>query len=301
MALAQDIAESREYEMKVYLQSMKAMYDNAVAQNGETYDICFTLTKGLREITAKAILEDSRIVKILRYAIAPTISQMKFGQLFGLATSGLFEKDRVVSGSSAHRQLTAIAGRIASFIRTNMDKSRFIWVEDESLATALAHDYAKKWTCSILADQNAQTEYRNWRKQQQEQAVVRELVKGGYTRSSFQGTITAHTDIKIGEYKTETKVRGRTVQKADAVFRCKKTKRLVLVEAKAVGVELDATKRIKECCDKASDWSSSSALDSPVFVAVIAGFFTPTHISNLEASAVTVVWEHRISDLLKSL
>jgi hypothetical protein len=297
MTLHEDLAQSREYEMRVYLQSMKAMYENAVEQNGETYDICFSLTNGLREITAEAILKDSRIIKTLRYAIAPTISQMKFGQLFGQKTSVAFEDDRLERGTKKYRRLESFAGEAASFIRTHLDTTRFIWTTDSSLASDLAYDYAKKWTCSIAADHNAQTAYRNWRKEQQEQVVIRELIKAGYTLSGFQGTVQSQTDVKIGEYKTETKVKGETVQKADVVFRCKKTRRLVLVEAKAVGVELDATKRIKECANKAEDWTSAPALKEPLVIAVIAGFFSPIQIANLEAAGVNVVWEHRIKDL----
>ena len=297
MTLHEDLAKSREYEMRVYIQSMKAMYENAVEQNGETYDISFSLTNGLRDITADAILSDSRIIKTLRYAIAPTISQMKFGQLFGQKSIVKFEDDRLERGTVKYRQLESFAGEAALFIRTHLDRTRFIWTTDSHLASDLSYEYAKKWTCSIAADHNAQTTYRNWRKEQQERVVVSELIKAGYTLSGFQGTIQMQTDVKIGEYKTETKVKGRTVQKADAVFRCKKTKRLVLVEAKAVGVELDATKRIKECSDKARDWTSSPDLKKPLVIAVIAGFFSPIQIANLEASGVNVVWEHRIKDL----
>ena len=70
-----------------------------------------------------------------------------------------------------------------------------------------------------------------------------------------------------------------------------------VIEAKAVGVEIDATKRIKECCDKANDWASGKKLQSPEVIAVIAGFFTSRNIANLEASRVHVVWEHRLSGI----
>ena len=77
----------------------------------------------------------------------------------------------------------------------------------------------------------------------------------------------------------------------------KKSEKLVLIEAKAVGVELDSTKRIKECCDKANDWSSSNKLKDPKIVTVIGGFFNINGINNLKASEIGVVWEHRLSDL----
>ena len=245
---------------------MKAMYDNALAQNGEIYDIARTATKDFRRISAAAISADSRIIKILRYAIAPSISQMKFGQFFGLGSIDKFENDRLEPGSAKHNALLKIAPRIAAFVNDNLDHRRFIWVSEDAKsrnAPQLASEYARGWTCSIVSDQNAQTRYRNWRKDQQEHAIATKMVELGYTRSSFTGIVRKATDIKIGEFTKEQKVQGRTRQKADLIARSRKTRKLVLIEAKAVGVEIDSTKRIKECCDKANDWSMGSELNEP--------------------------------------
>jgi len=283
---------------------MKAMYDNALAQNGEIYDIARTSTKDFRKITAAAIKADSRIIKILRYAIAPSISQMKFGQFFGMGSIDKFENDRLEAGSAKYTALCKIATKIADFAVEKLDGNRFIWVSSprkKITDPTLASDYAKGWTCSIAADQNAQTHYRNWRKDQQEHAIASTLVELGYTKSSFRGIVTKHTDIKIGEFTQELRVKGRTRQKADLIARSKKTKKLVLIEAKAVGVEIDSTKRIKECCDKANDWKSGRDLNNPAVATVIAGFFNSTGIQNLVASKISVVWEHRLTDLSKIL
>lgn len=297
MAIEADIAQSRELEMRTYLDSMKAMYENALEQNGEAYDIAFELTNKFANISGNAVLADSRVIKVLRYAVAPSISQMKFGQCFGLTSIDKFENSKVSSGTKGHRELAQISDMIAAFANKNLDRRRFIWLAGRRFESALAFDYAKKWTCSIAADQNAQTAYRNWRKAQQEQAIVARLVALGYVKSGYCGIIERHTDISIGEYTQEMKVKGRTTQKADVVFRSKKSRKLVLVEAKAVGVEIDATKRIKECCDKANDWMSSAKLQAPEIVAVIAGFFTANNIANLRASRVHVVWEHRLTGI----
>lgn len=304
MSLDRNLKQSREYEMRTYLDSMRAMYDNALAQNGEIYDIARTSTQDFRKITPAAIKADSRIIKILRYAIAPSISQMKFGQFFGMGSIDKFEKERLEAGSAKHNALCKIAPGIAKFATENLDGNRFLWVSNPKRKLSdisLASDYAKGWTCSIASDQNAQTRYRNWRKDQQEHAIASALVALGYTKSSYRGIVTKHTDIKIGEFTQELKVKGRTRQKADLIVRSKKTKKLVLIEAKAVGVELDSTKRIKECCDKANDWKSGRNLDKPVVATVIAGFFTSTGIQNLLASRISVIWEHRLPDLSKIL
>ena len=289
--------------MRTYLSSMKTMYGNALVQNAEIYDIAASLTQDFRKIEPAAILADSRIIKVLRYAIAPSISQMKFGQFVGFNSIDKFEKSRLEQGTSKHGELETIAPQIASFVRSNIDRTRFIWTEKQLNGDQLnlAKDFAKKWTCSIASDQNAETRYRNWRKDQQEHAVAGAIIDLEYTKSSFRGVLDKHTDIAIGEFAQETRVKGRTRQKADLVARSKTSKKLVLIEAKAVGVEIDSTKRIKECCDKANDWRSSAALSDPVVVAVIGGFFTTTGIENLQASGIEVIWEHRLTDLKKVL
>ena len=293
MTVQSDIKKSRKYEMETYLGAMKALYENAIAQNGEIYDFAFELTHGFSSITASAIIADPRIIKILRYSIAPSISQMKFGQMFGISSVGVFEdaKGRLSS------QLKRIAPQIATFATKHLDRARFGWLDDATLSIPVARDYARQWTCSIAADQNAQTSFRHWRKELQEQAILQFLISKGYVKSSLSGILTRSTDIAIGEYKQETRVRGRTTQKADVVFRSKRTKKLILIEAKAVGVELDATKRAKECCDKANDWRSSDELQPLDVICVIGGFFTETNLKNLVASGINIVWEHNLSML----
>ena len=303
MSLEADLKESREHEMRVYLDSMNVMYDNALLQNGELYDIAAELTHHFISVTSDAILADSRIIKILRYAIAPSISQMKFGQFFSINSIDKYEKDKLRPTNTKYRGLAEIAQAIAQFVTEKLDRTRFIWVDQvlSDRERMLATEYARKWTCSLAANQNAQTRYRNWRKDQQEHAITSAIVNLGYTKSSFTGIVSKKTDINLGEYTQEIRVEGRTRQKADLVVRSKKNKKIVCIEAKAVGVEIDSTKRIKECCDKANDWQSSSGLDKPVVVAVIAGFFNLTGIQNLQSSGIKVVWEHRLSDLKEVL
>lgn len=285
--------------MRVYLDSMNDMYAEALRHNSKVYDLTSRLTADFTAITAEAILEDSRIIRVLRYGIAPSISQMKFGQLFERASIAKLENHRVNPGTSKYRELEGIAARMAEFVTKQLDRTRFTWLNGDvsEAELALARDYAKKWTCSIVSDQNAQTRYRNWRKELQEEAIADMIKKSGYTQSAFTGLIKCKKDIAVSEFTKEARVKGRTRQKADLVVRSRRNQKLVLIEAKAVGVEIDSTKRIKECCDKANDWRSSADLDEPAIVAVIAGFFNRTGIDNLKSSGITVVWEHRLDDL----
>ena len=277
MTVAQDIVKSREHEMLVYLALMEAMYDNAFLQNVEIYDLAAGLTDDFRSITADAVLADSRIIRVLRYAIAPSISQMKFGQFFGISSIDRFENQKVANPTAKHRELQAIAPRIATFVTEHLDKSRFRWLEEEleEGLRGLARDYARKWTCSIAADQNAQTRYRNWRKDQQEHAIAGALIDIWNILGLYSAGCRAIPPISRSEslLKRRESKAGRG-ERAGLVVRAKVSKKIVLIEAKAVGVEIDSTKRIKECCDKASDWKSCAALGNPIVVAIIGGFFT---------------------------
>ena len=295
-----DRLTSRKLEREIYTNSLKEMYKTAFQANAEIYDSAFSLTTGFTEISVDAILQDTRIIKSLRYAIAPPISQMKFGQFVGLSSVDKFENEILKKGA-AYEQLRSVAENICDYINTNIDRDRFIWLDDSAKRTSIAESFAKKWTCSIAATQNAETAYRNWRKDKQESSVHAAIEAIGYTKSDFNGVVKTSADIAAGTYTYETRVKGRTTQKADIVCKSLKTNHLVLMEAKAVGVELDATKRIKECCDKANDWRSSADLSSADVVSLIAGFFTENNIRNLEASNITVIWEHNLEKLKEIL
>ena len=176
--------------MHAYLDSMRAMYQNSLLQNGEIYDIAMKLTSGFSSISPEAILQDSRIIKILRYSIAPSISQMKFGQFFGISSIDRFENDKLTSGTEKYRQLKRIAEDIAAFAQANLDYQRFLWLppgKEQLCDQRLAERYAKNWTCSIAADQNAQTRYRNWRKDQQ--ADISHLPLAQLRRRACRATI----------------------------------------------------------------------------------------------------------------
>ena len=300
-----DIARSREYEMKTYVNSMHAIYVNAVLQNGEIFDIASAKTKAFTEITAAAIVSDSRAIRILRYCLAPSISQMKFGQLFGLKSIESLERDKVAKGAKL-RKLELLAPRIAEFVNQHLDRSRFVWLVDTLTAECrtLANSYAKKWTCSLIADQNARTEYRNWRKTQQEALIEQQLISLGYIKSTFRRLVGQRTDIKPGEYTKAQQVRGGipdASDSADVIVRRNGDEQLVLIEAKAVGVEADAAKRVKECCHKANVWRSNEQLGEVVVVAVIAGLFAPSNLQTLQNASVVIIWEHRLTDLAELL
>jgi hypothetical protein len=293
-----DIYQSRTFEMNTYVQTMSSIYRDSLTQNGMIFDLALQLTDDFANINTSSILDDSRILKVLRYCVTPSISQMKFGQFIGLTSTEIFEREKVTSPNRL-MQLRSVCPKIIEFVSKYFDYSRFIWLSSKlsEKELLLAKTYAKNWTCSLIADQNAQTEYRNWRKTLQESRIEAELIRLGYIRSAYKGDVKNASDINIGSFSKERRVVGRSIQKADLVIHLKNGRGLVLVEAKAIGVEIDAYKRIKECCDKSTDWHGSSSLKVVDVVAVIAGFINLANIKTLEDAGVRVIWEHNLKKI----
>ena len=114
---SESIALSKQHEMRVYVASMRAMYENAVIQNGERYDPHPALC--------------------CRPLNQPDEVRAVFGPLH----------NRVGRAGSDHWRRSA--GGTGGSVPTSRKIS------------------PRKWTCSIIGDQSAQTQYRNWRKAQQ--------------------------------------------------------------------------------------------------------------------------------------
>jgi hypothetical protein len=225
------------------------------------------------------------------------MSQMKLGQLIGLASTAPYENEAVTSGAK-YKQLQSKVIRLSDIFNENLDRQRFLWLNstlnDEN--QKMAKQYAKNWTCSLMANQNAVTSFRNWRKELQETTISEIIVKAGYSKLNTRKNLKKVTDILPGQFSRECRVQGRTTQKADFALRLKKSNKLLLLEAKAVGVKIDAFKRMKECREKADDWYSHFG-KNVLCGAVIAGFIPLSEVQALINSNIAVFWEHRLDVL----
>lgn len=184
------------------------------------------------------------------------------------------------------------AAAIASFVEDRLDSRKVPWLFDEVADEQTAYEQTRRWICDKIAEQTAETRYRNWRAQRQEDAVHSSLEAAGYTESNHVGTITAPGDLEVGTYVGEQKVAGEDTQKADVVFR-PDTDSLVLVEAKAIGVALDSYEREKEIRDKAAAWEDE--FENTEVVAVVEGGLDESDIRKLQ-NHVDVYFEHRLDE-----
>ena len=86
-------------------------------------------------------------------------------------------------------------------------------------------------------------------------------------------------------------------QKADLTARPVADNRLICVEAKAVGIRIDSTKRLKELNDKHTDWISSGL--NVIAVGVCAGFFNDIElIATARGRGIPIFWEHNLDQLI---
>jgi hypothetical protein len=87
-------------------------------------------------------------------------------------------------------------------------------------------------------------------------------------------------------------------QKADLTARPTTDDRLICVEAKAVGIRLDSTKRLKELNDKYTDWTGSGL--NIMAVGVCAGFFNDIElIATARGRGIPIFWEHNLDQLIE--
>jgi hypothetical protein len=286
-----DVAErSQQVEEDIFLDHIAEFYDEKMEVAMELYDLAAEHTNNFRDIESDDIRDDPRIVRILRYLVKPKISQMKFGQFAGVNSTNNYEEDTLAEASTPNHQ---VAQDIADFTAANLDPKKVPWLSDSSVDEEHALQQSRQWICDKIAEQEATTYYRNWRKDKQEQKVAETLEDAGYSDSGHSGKISSPDNIPIGTYAEESKVAGDDTQKADFIVHST-ANHLVFIEAKAIGVRVDSHKRVKEIRNKASDWESE--FDETETVAVIEGWTTGDKVRTMMDDGIDVYWEHRIEE-----
>ncbi len=117
------------------------------------------------------------------------------------------------------------------------------------------------------------------------------------------GGIHFRSDVVPRHYVTEKKILAGSEkkQKSDLTARPTEDERLFFIEAKAVGIRIDSTKRLKELNDKFTDWTRSSLLRITT-VGVVAGFFNHLElIATIKKRGIPIFFEHDLSPLIAFL
>ena len=199
MDLKKELELAEKYETEVFFKMANQLYSDCAVQCETLFDIAMDKTEGFKSITPEVLQEDGRIIKILRYCVIPTISQMKLGQLVGIDSTADFEESCSLT-RFREEQLRKIVPKLCEIFIKNLDSQRFLW--NQAILTKsnyeIAVAYAKKWTCSLIANQNSGTAFRNWRKERQESKAANEIIEAGYK------SIKSRPFIKSPDLKAQT-------------------------------------------------------------------------------------------------
>jgi hypothetical protein len=298
-------------EEGIYKETTTALFRELQDPLKLLYDEMIRVTSNLTSITPEILQANPRIIKILRYCLTPVISQMRLGQIIGLGTTESFEEQGRAPDSEQ-------AANLARWFNTNLDRERFPWasapVSWSAGERSVAEQYAKLWTVSLVSNQNTATKYRNQRKDRQERAIANALQGIGLTfqarlgavpkgqRRPRSGGIQFPSDILPKSFIKEKKILAGSEkkQKSDLTVRPTEDERLFCIEAKAVGIRLDSTKRLKELNDKFTDWAKSSL--SITTVGVVAGFFNDLElVATIKKRGIPIFFEHDLLPLTEFL
>ncbi|MFC7046550.1 XamI family restriction endonuclease [Halobacteriaceae archaeon GCM10025711] len=206
----EEAERSGEIERNTYLTYIREEYDNNLQKAADLYDITAEKTDNFRDITAEVIRDDPRIVMILRFLVKPTISQMKFGALVGLRSTRDYES---FDQGEVRTPNTDTAESIAAFAAENLSPEKAPWVFKDNVDEEEAIKWSRLWVSDKVAEQRAETNYRNARAAEQEQKTIKALKQAGYTRSSHKGLISSKNDIEVGTYVPESRVAGEDTKK----------------------------------------------------------------------------------------
>lgn len=283
------VEESQDFEEEIFLSKIREFYEEEFEKSAKLFDHIAEETDNFRRIGQEIIREEPNVVKIFRYLVQPPISQMKFGQFADVNSTNSYEEEDPTTPQKK------TAERMATFVEENIDKRKVPWLyEDVDEQAAL--ERSRRWTCDIIAQSEAKTRYRNWRKDIQEEKVANMLDQAGLDYVDFSTTFDSQSTLPNGAFTRETKVdvTGSSRQKADFIIKTESGD-TIFMEAKAIGVKLDSYKRIKEIRNKAADWQKTYP-ESHV-CATLSGWIPVGQIESLLEDDIDVFWEHQLDQL----
>jgi len=81
--ITRELQASENFETEIFFRMARTLYSDCETQCESLFDIAMEKTNNFRNISPEVIIEDSRIIKVLRYCMLPVISQMKLPTVFG--------------------------------------------------------------------------------------------------------------------------------------------------------------------------------------------------------------------------
>ena len=69
--------------------------------------------------------------------------------------------------------------------------------------------------------------------------------------------------------------------------------KVTFCRGKAIGVRIDAFKRIKECREKFNDWRQAFGKNGAVYGALLSGFIPESECRSINEDGGMIFWEHK--------
>ncbi len=238
------------------------------------------MTDNLRDIQAKALLEERGLWQTLRYFCAPPVSEEDLWTLVG-------KKFKNVPASHADKTAEAFA--------LVLDDRRVPWVDQGRPPTAEEAELAVFSTSLLLAHESFKTGRRGTSSRAQEEEVSAALQVAGVSFDPARSPITDLDELARSHFSRERKVAGA---KCDLPIRLKDG-RLLALECKVSNGPKNSWKRLqREVGGKADTWRREFG-SRVVTGALLAGVFDLTCVRrSQEEQGVAIFWQHDLTPLL---
>lgn len=264
-------------------------------------------TANFTKVTPEIMLENPRVVQMLRMSTAPPIARDRLIGLTGVDKSMIerMEKEDKLPIRMKREQLIQQLGRVGEIIMRLADKDIFTWLER---GEAPSHEDVHR-AATVVADRltGAVSDpiVRNAQERRQLNVIENWLTARGYRHilpgkglkfdAMEPGTFSFRLNVPVALPETDRKVN----IPVDAVVKPLESPPdafPLLIEAKSAGDFTNVNKRRKEEAQKFSQLKYTFGPDVR-FILFLCGYFDGGYLGYEAAEGIDWVWEHRTDDL----
>lgn len=230
------------------------------------------------------LVGDREMRVAFRYLAAPPVSE---DDLKTLAETTL--------SAAALRDDAGQARRVRDTVLHIVDPHRFPWLGERRGPTEHERTRAIIASAALVAARKVETSRRSNAKKEQEEAVKAVLRNIGFAEAPPRDIPLLDAAPAPGTFCGESKLGD---SRADLVIRLH-DHRVMPLECKASNSAVNSFKRINhEAAGKARAWLAGFGKRQVVPGAVLSGVFGPANLATAQAEGLTIVWSHRLRDLV---
>lgn len=284
----EELTTEAEYAVEVFRQTRESepldvYLEFFEASRSDAEDV-FERTVDLERLDSEAasLLPLKHYFYVLRYLVGPPISDDDLEtvvgkEAFAQATKG---QDPGVS-------------QVVSALLSNIDSRRFPWVRENREPTEAERHAAVVATAALMANQKAQTARRTGAKVLQQTRASNALRSIGFTEVPARSVSRLSKGPRPGEFSVGSQLAGR---RADLLIGLG-DERLLVVECKSSGSEVNSIKRINDIRGVVARWTEKLGDERLVPAVTVAGVFSPQNLHEAQSDGITVWWGHSLDSM----